>query len=116
MAVDGEVVVAQPSRASPHEYDAAQAAEAQYVQCGKEAEEVGCCWSCLVGRRQASRTDEFVRAGTPEAPCGTATFWNPLLGGVVSNSLSPLLGRSLGRWATFFGLEGAGFEPEPASE
>ena len=56
-------------------------------------------------------------SGHTGSSCGTASFWNPLLGGVVSNSLSPLVGRRLGRWATFLVSREQGSNPsEPASE
>ena len=103
----------------PAGYDATNVAQAPSVQCGakRRRRKVVVILGWMFGWEAAGVAHRRVCAsGYPGSPCGTASFWNPLCGGVVSNSLSPLLGRSLGRWATFFGLEGAGFEAEPASE
>ena len=56
-------------------------------------------------------------SGYPGSPWGTASFWNPLLwwGGVKARFPLSLADPTAG-WATLFGLEGAGFESEPASE
>ena len=106
---DGQVVAAQRFRASPHEYDAAHAAEARHVRCGTKAEEVGCCgFVWLGGGRRRTQTSLCERA--PRKLVWYSVLLEPALGwGRVKLSFPS-------RWPTprpvgdLFGLEGAGFE------